>query len=114
MQSQNAQLKMRPRNFTHITARMPPPWGIGRWGCRLGGQARKRGGKEGETEKEGGARMRFYLPSSPLSVMQLVKSRDLFLLIPRGFMHFFIRALRRLMSDASHIPADVTDFRISG
>lgn len=25
MQSQNVELKMHPRNFTHITARMPPP-----------------------------------------------------------------------------------------
>lgn len=38
MQSQNVKLKMRPRNFTHITARMPPPWGVGRRGCRRSGE----------------------------------------------------------------------------
>jgi len=39
MQSQNVELKMRPRNFTHITARMPLPWGVGRWGCRRSGES---------------------------------------------------------------------------
>jgi len=38
MQSQNVELKMRPRNFTHITARMPSPSGVGRRSCRRSGE----------------------------------------------------------------------------